>query len=125
MALNSNAAHVSRADVCFCFADHVINLQERLKFGPLGWNVQYRFSLPDFVISVRQLQMFLNEFQDAVPLKVAYCSDTINFAIQLKLLLHKPMYQLAQVCWSACQIVCQAGLDLIACALSPDSKTQS
>ena len=45
-------------------------LQERLKFGPLGWNVQYQFSLPDFVISVRQLQMFLNEFQDAVPLKV-------------------------------------------------------
>ena len=45
-------------------------MQERLKFGPLGWNVQYQFSLPDFVISVRQLQMFLNEFQDAVPLKV-------------------------------------------------------
>ena len=46
-------------------------LQERLKFGPLGWNVQYQFSLPDFVISVRQLQMFLNEFQDDVPLKVS------------------------------------------------------
>ncbi len=45
-------------------------MQERLKFGPLGWNVQYQFSLPDFVISVRQLQMFLNEFQEAVPLKV-------------------------------------------------------
>ena len=47
------------------------DLQERLKFGPLGWNVQYQFSLPDFVISVRQLQMFLNEFQDDVPLKVS------------------------------------------------------
>ena len=46
-------------------------VQERLKFGPLGWNVQYQFSLPDFVISVRQLQMFLNEFQDDVPLKVS------------------------------------------------------
>ena len=49
-----------------------VELQERLKFGPLGWNVQYQFSLPDFVISVRQLQMFLNEFQDDVPLKVSF-----------------------------------------------------
>ncbi len=39
-------------------------LQERLKFGPLGWNVPYQFSAPDFVISVRQLRMFLDEFHD-------------------------------------------------------------
>ena len=45
-------------------------LQERLKFGPLGWNVPYQFSAPDFVISARQLQMFLNEFPDILPLKV-------------------------------------------------------
>ena len=51
-------------------------VQERLKFAPLGWTVQYQFCLRDFVISVHQLQMFLNEFQDDVSLKVCspYCS---------------------------------------------------
>lgn len=44
-------------------------VQERLKFGPLGWNVPYQFSAPDFVISARQLQMFLNEFPDMMPLR--------------------------------------------------------
>lgn len=46
-------------------------LQERLKFGPLGWNVPYQFSAPDFSISARQLLMFLNESPDIMPLQVS------------------------------------------------------
>lgn len=46
-------------------------LQERLKFGPLGWNVPYQFSAPDFAISARQLLMMINEAPpDSLPLAV-------------------------------------------------------
>jgi hypothetical protein len=57
---------------CWCCAGRVgCVLQERLKFGPLGWNVPYQFSQPDFSISARQLLMFLNEAApDAMPMKV-------------------------------------------------------
>ena len=42
-------------------------VQERTKFGPLGWNVQYQFSESDLKISMRQLIMFLDEFPDEIP----------------------------------------------------------
>jgi hypothetical protein len=47
-------------------------LQERLKYGPLGWNVPYQFSSNDFAISARQLSMFLNEAAEGdLPLVVS------------------------------------------------------
>ena len=46
-------------------------VQERIKYGPLGWNIPYQFSDPDLKISLRQLQSFLLEFPDSIPFKVS------------------------------------------------------
>lgn len=52
-------------------------IQERRKFGPLGWNIQYDFTDGDLSICQVQVQMFLNEYPE-IPYKVIFCDRSIN-----------------------------------------------
>lgn len=61
----------------FCFFHAVV--QDRRKFGPIGWNIPYGFTNEDLAVCRRQLMVFINQY-DEVPYKVFnYLGAQINY----------------------------------------------
>ena len=54
-------------------------IQERRKFGPLGWNIRYEFNASDIECSMLTLKMFLEEQEEIPWAALVYVTGQINY----------------------------------------------
>jgi len=65
--------------LCFSLAFFHSVVQERRKYGPLGWNIRYEFNNSDFECATMNLKMFVEDHEELPWEALEYVTGHINY----------------------------------------------